>query len=71
MDSKAGSEEEMTQNLLERLERTIRAHSLQEANAPLAARFEAFLGLCRTTENLTISLDKELRASLGPVVRAD
>jgi len=71
MDSKAGSEEEMTQNLLERLERTIRAHSLQEANATLAARFEAFLGLCRTTENLTISLDKELRASQGPVVRAD
>jgi multidrug resistance protein MdtO len=70
MESKAPSEEETAQNLLERLERTIGTHNSKETNAPLAARLQAFLSLCRTTENLTISLGKELQVSQAPVVRA-
>ena len=60
MESKATPGREITENLLERLERTIRTYSWKETGAPLAARFQAFLSLCRTTEDLTISLDKEI-----------
>ena len=71
MESKATSGEEITQNLSARLELTIRTHSSKKPNGPLPTRFQAFLNLCRTTENLTISLDKELRVSQAPVMRAD
>jgi multidrug resistance protein MdtO len=71
MDSKARSEEEITQNLLEGLERTIQTHSSEETSQSLAPRGQALLRLCRTAESLTISLDKELRVSQTPVVRAD
>ncbi len=60
MESKATPGREITQNLLERLERTIRTYSWKETDAPLAARFQAFLSLCRTNEDLTISLDEEI-----------
>jgi multidrug resistance protein MdtO len=71
MDSKAGSQEEITQNLLEGLERTIQTHSSEEASQSLAPRGQALLRLCRTAESLTMSLDKELRVSQTPVVRPD
>jgi multidrug resistance protein MdtO len=71
MDSKAGSEEELTQNLLEGLERTIQTHGSEETSPALAPQYQALLRLCRTAESLTISLDKELRVSQAPVVRPD
>ncbi len=71
MDSKAGSEDEKTQSLLEGLERTIQRHSSEETSQSLAPRGQALLRLCRTAESLTISLDKKLRVSQGPVARAD
>jgi multidrug resistance protein MdtO len=69
MESKARSEEGMTQNLLEGLERTIHAHSSAETNPFLAARLQALLGLCRTAETLTISLQQELKVPEAPAVR--
>jgi len=65
-DSKANSEEEITQNLLEGLERTIQAHSSEATSSSLAPQCQALLSLCRTAETLTISLDKELRVSQAP-----
>jgi multidrug resistance protein MdtO len=67
MDSKAKSEEEITHNLLEAVERTIQTHSSEETGTSLAPRCQALLRLCRTAESLTISLDKELRVSQAPV----
>jgi multidrug resistance protein MdtO len=69
MDSKLRFEDEITQNLLEGLERTIHAHSSAETNPFLAARLQALLGLCRTAETLTISLQEELKVPEAPVVR--
>jgi multidrug resistance protein MdtO len=71
MDSKAGSEEEKTQSLLEGLERTVQTHSSEEISPSLAPQCQALLRLCRTAESLTISLDKELRVSQTPVAHAD
>jgi multidrug resistance protein MdtO len=71
MDSKAGSEEEMTQNLLEAVERAIQTHSSDETSPSVAPRCQSLLTLCRTSESLTISLDKELRVSQAPIVRPD
>ena len=71
MDSKAGSEEEIRQNLLDGLERTIQTHSSDETSPSLAPQCQALLRLCRTSESLTISLDKELRVSQAPVMRPD
>ena len=70
MQSKNPWEEEITHSLFEQLEQTIRTHSSKETNAPLAARFEAFLKLCRIAETLTISLGKELQVPQAPVAHA-
>jgi multidrug resistance protein MdtO len=67
VESKAMSGEDTTQTLLEQLERTIRTHSSKSTNALLTARFEALLTVCQTTENLTISLDNQLRAFQAPM----
>ena len=71
VQSKNPWEQEMTHNLFEQLEQKIRTHSSQKTSAPLAARFEVFLNLCRTTENVIIALDEELRVSQAPGVRDD
>lgn len=55
--------EETPDTSLERLEQTIQIYSSNESTVPIAARFQAFLSLCHTAENLTASLDNELKAS--------
>lgn len=47
---------------LEPLEQTIETYSSNELNVPIAGRFHALLTLCHTAENLTASLDNELKA---------
>jgi hypothetical protein len=71
VDSKAKSEEEITQNLLGAVERTIQTHSSEETSPSLASRCQALLTLCRRAKSLTISLDKELQLSQAPVVHPD
>jgi len=66
VEREAMSGGDTTQTLFEQLERTIRAHSSKSTNALLAARFQALLTVCQTTENLTISLDNQVRAFQAP-----
>ena len=67
MESKAGLVQETNQKSLDRLERTIQTHSPKDADARLAGHLKAFLSLCRTTEDLTMSLKTELLASQANV----
>ena len=71
MESKAIPGDDRRSSLVERLERTMQTHSSKETNTPYAVHFQAFLSLCRTAEDMTISLDKELRASQVSGVQAD
>ena len=61
--------EQMTDNSLGRLEQTIQTYSSKTAYVPFAAHFQAFLSLCRTAEDLTDSLEKEVKASWASVAR--
>jgi len=66
MESKSASVENITQSSLDRLERIIEIYSSKETDPLLTAHTQAFLSLCRTAENLTVSLDRELRVSQAP-----
>jgi len=70
MESKAMSVKKLDQKSLDRLERTIQTYTPKDADAQLAGHLQAFLSLCRTSENLTISLNKELLASQAHVANA-
>jgi len=63
LEGKGALREQTSDNLLERLEQTIQVYSVKKVNVSFAARFQAFLGLCRTAEKLTLSLDNELKVS--------
>ena len=71
MESKAVPVEEITRNSLDRLERAVEIHVSKVADPSLAGHAQAFLSLCRTTENLTNSLDTELRLSQALRARVD
>jgi len=60
--------EETSDDVLERLEQTIQVYSAKEVSVSFVARFQAFLGLCRTAEKLTRSLDNELKVSQACIV---
>lgn len=63
MEREGTLREQTPDTSLERLEQTIQTYSSKESNVLFAARFQAFLSLCRTAEDLTVSLDTELKAS--------
>lgn len=67
LESKVMSGEDTTETLFEQLERTIRSDSSKSTDALLKARFRALLTVCHITENLTISLNNQLRAFQGPM----
>jgi len=60
--------EQTSDSPFERLEQTIQVYSSKEVNVSFAARFPAFLGLCRAAEKLTLSLDNELKVSQACIV---
>jgi len=61
IEGEGAMREQTPDSLLERWEQTVQTHGSKESNALFAARFQALLSLCRTAEDLTVSLDNELR----------